>query len=408
MTQIVVQNPRHRHIGLRLLRWMAFFVVAMTPLPPLAIFGVYVYYARDLPELGPLEERYEEVHPIYYFDYTRGVVNTILCMGSNEGNCHSDLWGHQSVVIPAPVEGDYDYNGVNVFAVEDLTGAQWDVLRLPGRLIAMQPTFYEAAADRTLMRYLGYEAGAMIPLARQRLVDMFEDSGGIVPPIEREVLTSVLYTMTNRVEADPELELGEGQPPFWHGPYKQLAAEAWLDSIEAFSEYEIGNCDHRFPDVDGGRPTPDADYMETIYHPSNYPIDPDWPEGSLRPDYTYRDLANLLGGCPSQQGQVRFTGTGVMIAVAQDAIAQLICEQQELGSPLLPASFDTEIKSEAALTAIAEHLVSHTTLRSADAETQAGISEAVAGCMDDEACDPATFAFHLCTATFKTGPVVFQ
>ena len=73
-TRIQVENPRNRHIGLKILRTIAFFLVALTPLPPLLIFGVYVYYARDLPELEPIESYYAELQAPTTFHAADGLV----------------------------------------------------------------------------------------------------------------------------------------------------------------------------------------------------------------------------------------------------------------------------------------------------------------------------------------------
>lgn len=353
------------------------------------------------------EERFVDTHPMYFFGYSPVVLNSIRCMGNSEGDCHSDLWGHHSVVIPVTVEGDYDYNGPNVYPVEGLGQGEWTTLRLPGRLIADHPTFYEAAADRAFERYLGYEAGAQLPRGRQRLYDMYVENGGDVRAVERELLTSILYTQASGAADDLDVPADAGTPDFWHGPMRQLTAEAWLDSISTFSGVQLGWCDHRFPNVQGGRPTPTSDYMETLFHPNDYPKDPDWPANSNRPDYSYRDLANLLGGCPSQQGQVRFTGTGVMIAVAQDAIAQGVCGEAPEDTMMLPASFDVTDTSEAGLTALAEHMYTTTTLQAPDEIVAEAIADAVAQCRDDSTCTPDLFAYHMCSMTLQSAPVIF-
>ena len=58
MRRIEVENPRHRHIGLKALRTFFFLCFALVPVPPLAVLGVYVHYAKGLPELRPMSEYY--------------------------------------------------------------------------------------------------------------------------------------------------------------------------------------------------------------------------------------------------------------------------------------------------------------------------------------------------------------
>lgn len=353
------------------------------------------------------QERFEDQHPDYYFGYSRVVINSILCMGSNEGLCHSDLWGHHSVILPVVEEDNYDYDGVNVYPVEDLSGDEWNTVRLPGRLIAEQPTFYEAAVDRALMRYLGYEAGAQLPLVRQRLVDMMHDSGGDVRELEREILTSELYRMAAAYPED-ETPLEDADPDFWHGPMKQLSAEAWLDSVEKLTQVELGNCDHRFNDVQGGRPLPDSPYEDTWWHPSRFPIDDNgFPPERNKPDYTYRNMARQLGGCPDQQGQLRYTGTGVMISIGYSSFGAQACESAIEGSPMLPNGFTDLSKSEEDLRGAANDLYRQALLRAPSEDLDETLSAAVSGCRDASECDARGFIQHTCTALLQSAPFVF-
>jgi hypothetical protein len=369
------------------------------------------------------QERFEEQHPTYYFGYSREVVNTILCMGSNEGTCHSDLWGHHSVVIPVVEEGNYDYEGVNVFAVEDLSGDQWNTLRLPGRLIAMQPVFYETAAARSLERYLGYDAGAQLPLVRQRLVDMLMESGGNIREIEREILTSELYVMAAAVPPPEDAgtgDTGDGEtgdageeefqvPDFWHGPMKQLMAEAWLDSVEKLTGVEVGGCDHRFTDVQAGRPTDDSPYEDTWWHPNEFPKDddPTWAPEQNKPDYTYRDIARQLGGCPDQQGQLRYTGTGVMISIGYSGVLSEVCMVADPGSALYPGDLESLGKSEEDLRHITDAMVKAALTRGPPDELAIALDEAVSACRDSADCEPINFSQNVCRALLQSAPFVF-
>ena len=74
MQQIVVQNPRNRHIGLKLLRTLVYLLLALTPLPPMLTFGVYVHYSRDLPELLPIESYYSNLKAPTTFHSANGMI----------------------------------------------------------------------------------------------------------------------------------------------------------------------------------------------------------------------------------------------------------------------------------------------------------------------------------------------
>ncbi len=353
------------------------------------------------------EERFVEMHPTYYFGYSPVVVNTITCEYM-PWQCHSELWGHHSVIIPWLVPDNYDYEGPNVLPVEDLTDEQWEELRKPGELLVQQPSFYEAAVDDALLRYLGYKAGVEIPLVRQVLVDMLAQSGDL-RQIEREIITSQLYRMASEYP-DPEGTLEEdGSPDFWHGPMKQMSAELWLDSIEKLTALELGSCDHRFPEVLAGAPTPDAPYELYVWHPNAYPKDPNpaWPAEANKPDYTYRDLARSLGGCPDQESQLRFTGTGVMISLSQSTIAQAVCSQVAADSPMVLPGLVPEDNQPATYEAIADHVHEAITLRPIPDELDEDVADLVAGCQGDAECNAGLLSFHLCSALVGSGDFLF-
>lgn len=354
------------------------------------------------------EERYVEMHPTYFFGYTRVVVNTIVCEYTPWA-CQSELWGHNSVVVPWPVPDDYDYEGPNVLAVEDLDDDTWAELRKAGELLTQQPSFYEAAVDESLLRYLGYKAGVQIPLVRQKLVDMLVQSNGDIRTIEREILTSQLYRMASAYP-DPEGTLeADGSPDFWHGPMKQMTAEHWLDSIEKLTDIELGHCDHRYPEVIAGAPTPDADYSEYVWHPNDYPKDPDptWPVEANKPDYTYRDLARALGGCPDQESQLRFTGTGVMIALSQSDVAQAVCAQVGPGAPVLPPGLVADDTSPDTYDAAVRHIYQTITLRELPEDLEEQLATAVDGCAGDAECNAAIISFHMCATLLGGAEFVF-
>src|SRR5690606_26461724 len=121
---------------------------------------------------------------------------------------------------------------------------------------------YEAYVNRALRRYLGYDAGAELPKVRQALVDLMVESGGNVLEVDREILTSGLYVSTNRYEEAPSPNASDWDPPYWHGPVKQMDAENWLATAAKLTGLELGHCDHRYPQVQSGGQG---------FHPHDYP-----------------------------------------------------------------------------------------------------------------------------------------
>lgn len=353
------------------------------------------------------QDRYIENHPEYYFGYSKVVVNTLLCANQNEARCHSDLWGHHSVVLPLPVPEDNDYNGPNVLDLDALTPEQLDILGRPGRLIPRQATFYETAVDKSLLRYLGYKAGVPLPRVRQALVDLLVESDGDIRAMEREILTSQLYRMASAYP-DPEGTLEEdGSPDFWHGPMKQMQAEMWLDSVGRMAGVDLGSCDPRFPNVVSGRPE-GTEYEETVWHPNEYPKDVDgWPAERNKPNYDFRDRARLLGGCPDQLAQLRFTGTGVMIALAQSDISREVCERIAADAPIVHPDVMTGDGSAANLRTIADHIHKTVLIDDPPDSLDAALSAAADGCAGDAECDPAQFTTHICGALFRSAPFLF-
>lgn len=198
--------------------------------------------------------------------------------------------------------------GAAPIALGDLTAEQWDAVRAPGRVIASLPSFWESGADRALTRYLGWwHAGFELPrydLAGVRLAlgKQFREHGGDVRALDREILTSVLYTMA-ATPKDPS------DAVYWHhGPTKQMIAEGWLDSAARIGGVDIGRCDWRFPNTT-------ARWLPASLVP---------PAPGLK-GFDYVHEARILGGCPDQIGQLRTTSVGVLSAMEQRSILASIC-----------------------------------------------------------------------------------
>jgi Protein of unknown function (DUF1549) len=347
--------------------------------------------------LEPLWHMWQErdmVHP-NQSNARNVVLDTRLCVAPNEADCYSDYWGDHTVIIPPPVPGDTTPDGPNVIDQSGLTPDQWNQVRLPGRLIAEHATFYESYVDRTLRRYLGYDAGAELPTVRQALVDMLEANGGNIREIEREILTSVLYTSSNQFdEADAE-NPDDWAAPYLHGPVKQMDAEDWLRTAAKLTGVDLGSCDHRYPEVQSGA---------AGLHPHGYPT-----MDGTTPDYGFRDRAQLLGGCPDHLTQFRERRTGLIAALTQATLTTELCEAADLQSPIYPLQFieDPSDKSEEALTTAANQVYSAAMVRPIPEAATDALMSGVSGCRDDLACTPADFAVETCRLTLKAADFLF-
>jgi hypothetical protein len=323
------------------------------------------------------------------------VLDTLQCF-PNQSGCNSTYWGDQTVIVPPPVPGDTDPNGPNVIDQANLQPGDWDVLRTPGRLITEQETFYEAYVDRALRKYLGYDAGAELPQVRQALVDLMESSGGNVRVVEREILTSILYQATNEYEEEEKVDPADFDPPYWHGPVKQMDAEDWLRTAAKLTGVDLGSCDHRYPVVQSGG---------AGLHPHGYPV----MDGGTAPDYQFRDMAQLLGGCPDHVAQFREVRTGLIAALTQATLTTELCAMADATSPIYPLQFveDPTDKSEEALEAAADQIYSAAVVKPIPEGAYEGLAAGIDGCRDDTECLPEHFAIETCRLTLKAADFLF-
>lgn len=323
------------------------------------------------------------------------VLNTLRCHGAQEVDCHSDLWGDHSVVIPAPVPENLDPNGPNVLQLGQLADVDWLKLQKPGLLIAQQAAFYESYVDRRLRRYLGYDAGAALPSVRQALVDLMEETRGDALSLDREIVSSALYRMTNVYAEAADLAEEHWDPPYWHGPVKQMDGEDWLASAARLTGADLGGCDHRYPVVQSGA---------SGFHPNNYPKKPD-----NSPNYGFRDRAQLLGGCPDHVASLRELRTGLIAALTQSTITAELCAAAEAGAPIFPAGLvvDPNDKSAGTLGSIARFIYAAALVGEVPRGADEALAEAVDLCRDDVTCLPAVFSAETCRAVLKSADFLF-
>ncbi len=243
------------------------------------------------------------------------------CAGASQLGCQSILFGPAAVIPASPG-----------FARWRDLGADQAALELPGRLLAAEREFAEAAVDRALTKYLGwwktstFRPDSDVPPVRDALVEKLIADGFDVRKLELEIVTSLLYTQ--RAAAIP------GEPtarPLWaHGPTKPLYAEAWLDSLGLATGKPLGGCDFRFSDTS---PIASEDAITIKY---KFPAAP-----GITPLF-YSDTAESLGGCPI--AAAHGSPSGLVPAITRRVALAQVCPGAFVPPPgtTLPALVEME------------------------------------------------------------------
>ncbi|MCA9697882.1 MAG: hypothetical protein KC431_10195, partial [Myxococcales bacterium] len=268
------------------------------------------------------------------------------------------------------------------------------VLQRPGELIAGHEAFYESFVDRTLQRYFGYDIGSQLPLVRQRLVDLMLETGGDVTVLEREILTSALYTASNSYDEPVDPDSATWAPAYWHGPLKLMDAETWLATAAKLTGVDLGHCDHRYPEVQSGTQG---------LHPHGYPT-----TTMGQPDYGFRDRAALLGGCPDQVDSFRELRTGLIAALTQATITEELCGLTTASAPIFPLGVieDPNDKTQEALLLAADQVYASALVKPMPADAMSGVMEGVELCRDDLSCTPTAFAVETCRLVLKSADLI--
>ncbi len=221
------------------------------------------------------------------------------CSGVNLASCQSTVMGAGQVVPTA----------AGFVPFSKLSAPDLSALETAGTLMAAQPEFAEAAADRALEKYLGWwKAGVYrpdydIPAVRDALVKKLVGDGFDIRKMELEIVTSVLYTQAAALRPNEN-----PNDPIWaFGPTKPFYAEAWLDSIGQALGKNLGGCDFRYNDKNAnvvpGYLTP---------HPSPGVM------GSF-----YLSSAEQMGGCPI--ASAHSDATGLVPSITRRAVLAQLC-----------------------------------------------------------------------------------
>ncbi|TVQ96774.1 MAG: hypothetical protein EA398_15485 [Deltaproteobacteria bacterium] len=266
------------------------------------LLGVWSNGYVDHPELGM---RVPDAYVRYRCVTDDGAIDP-----DSSGACTSVLWGYNPLILTPDARATRDRSGQMMWNGL-LTAEEWHALQLPGRILARTSTFWEHVVDRTLLHYLGYPLGSMVPAVRSALVDHLLAHDADIRVLHYAIVTSHAYLQSTQTR--------DAEVPWAAGPLKQADAEVWIDSVAAHTGYRLSTCDHRI-----SRP---EDFLRVrspfawaLVENSRWEIDG---EGRLREDY--RNLARNLGGCPENTVGGRFRVVSILTTSTQLNFVNRVC-----------------------------------------------------------------------------------
>jgi hypothetical protein len=274
---------------------------------------------------------------------------------------------------------DEDTLGPNLSPLPAISDADRKRLLAIGGALAARPDFWEAAADRELVRFLGWWQSGFrrpdydVPEVRTLLADELRRANSI-RALHRTIVTSILYIAA----ADATSEMMDKAPPFATGPSKLLAAESWLDSAAAAVGESLGTCDFRFVSAE--------DNTEILADPTLLEASESTLPDAFPPE-RYLAEARALGGCSADRIRPRISSLGLVYA--QRSLASELCAR---GRQVLPDRFDPADPSDVVLRDAAAQVIRSTLSRSAsdaDLDTFVGemkdcLAQGSDGCEDGE------------------------
>ena len=318
------------------------------------------------------------------------------------GACTSVLWGYNKIELSPDErrEGEGEQEGTMWSGY--MTADEWEAVQLPGRIMAEQTIFWEAAVDDVLMQYLGYDLGTSVQAVRHELVEYLLENEADIRSVHYAVATSLPYLQSNQGAGDSEYR-------WTYGPLKQIDPEGWLDSVKRTTGVQLGTCDHRIPNPE--------DFLDeemgangwtfALVNNSRWVINED---RELVTDY--RSLAQTLGGCPNNEIGSRFTTVSILNTAVQEAYVAEVCDPSLAGggvsaSVLLPEGMD---RSTALSTSAAQDIVARQTRlffgrEPTDYELEQ--VEAYADACTPKPCTAESFARPTCFALLSSAEMLF-
>ncbi|WP_045116927.1 DUF1549 domain-containing protein [Plesiocystis pacifica] len=360
------------------------------------LYSVWSNGYRDHPFLGTV--------PDPYVNYD--------CVGTNQdgtpadqGACTSILWGYHELTLEPDgrreITGDQEgwmWSGY-------MSAEEWEAVQLPGRLMATEDSFWEAAVDDVLMQYFGYDLGTEVPQIRHELVKYLLENQADIRSVHFAVATSIPYLQSSQGAQESDF-------PWTMGPLKQATPEMWVDSIERMAGYQLGACDHRIPHpedylyADGNGNEPNG-WTFALVNNSRWVIDQD-----KELETSYRGVTQSLGGCPTNEVSGRFTTISILNTAVQEAFIAEVCDPSLLGggadvSMLLPQGMSPDAALDAGT---AQDIVTRQTRLFYGREPYPSELEAAAGYSEQctpKPCTAERFARPACFALLSSAEMLF-
>ncbi|HLT40560.1 MAG TPA: DUF1549 domain-containing protein [Enhygromyxa sp.] len=355
------------------------------------LYSVWTNGYRDHSHLGTV--------PDAYINYD--CVLTEDEQSADAGACASVLWGYNKLTLEPDERRENSGEGEGTMWSGYMTADEWEAVQLPGRIMAEQAIFWEAAVDDVLLQYMGYDLGTEVQAVRHELVKYLLENQADIRSVHYAVATSLPYLQSSQGAEETEYR-------WTYGPLKQISPEGWLDTIKRTTGVQLGTCDHRISHPEDYLDEDSANgWTFALVNNSRWVIDED---RELVTDY--RGLAQTLGGCPTNEVSGRFTTVSILNTAVQEAYVAEVCDPALMGggapiSVLLPENMDrnTALSSDAA-----KEIVARLTRLFFGREPTVYELSAVEGYADQctpKPCTAESFARPACFALLSSAEMLF-
>jgi len=326
---------------------------------------------------------------------------------TTKGECTSVLWGYNQLILTPDIRAEVGDRGERSMWSGLLKPGEWQQLQVPGTVISKRVGFWEAAVDKVIEQYLGYDLAGQVPEVRQALVEHLIAHNGDIRATHYAVATSLPYLQSSVLAVPADQVINNVR---WsYGPLKQVMVEPWIDSIKNSTGFDLGQCDHRISRPDQFLEASKSVAAVSMIENSRWQLTP---AGGVREDY--EKLARNLGGCPDNQVGGRFTAVSILATAAQENFVYRVCNPKQDPAirgvdvaRLLPAGMgaDRVLDSDVAAQ-IADHQVGLFYSRTANAAEITEAQQAASEC-SSKPCSAENLARPLCFALLSSGEQLF-
>lgn len=325
---------------------------------------------------------------------------------STKGECTSILWGFNELILTPDIRASVGDRGERSMWSGLLKPAEWQQLQVPGKVISQRIGFWEAAVDRVIERYLGYDLAGQVPEVRQALVEHLIAHNGDIRATHFALATSLPYLQSSVLPVAADQVVNNVR---WsYGPLKQVMVEPWIDSIKNSTGVDLAQCDHRISRPDQFLEASRSVAAVSVIQNSRWQLTTD----GVREDYSR--LARNLGGCPDNQVGGRFTAVSILATAAQENFVYNVCNPKQDPavraadiSRLLPPDVAADRVLEADVAAqIADHQVGLFFSRAANEAELAEARQAASEC-SPKPCSAEDLARPLCFALLSSSEQLF-